>query len=173
MYICIVDECLVVWCSRINIKCLIIMKAKAISLVLVALLACGVLNAQDLELLTDSVQMEFPFPGGDQVITRNYKNTHFVTHFRNQNDTSSHSFTVCKKPNGPVMRFSTNFPGGLPFRTTFCNVNDMQIFGDYCYFCGKMKEVEYDMGTGVPIMEITKGFWGYFSVADALLQSAG
>ena len=147
------------------------MKVKKTVLIVVALFVGGTLHAQDIELATASVQMEFPFPGGDQVITRNYKNTHFVTHFRNQNDSSTHCFTICKKPGGPVLRFSTDFPDEIPSRTSFCNVNDMQIFGDYCYFCGRMRSVEYDMVTGMPIIESTQGFWGYFSVADALLQN--
>lgn len=149
------------------------MKVKVIFLLVAALVVgvCETLNAQELELTTASVQMEFPFPGGNQVITRNYKNTHFVTHFRNQNDSSAHVFTICKKPGGPVLRFSTNFPSDIPSRTSFCSVNDMQIFGDYCYFCGRMRTVEFDMTTGVPVVESTHGFWGYFSITDALLQN--
>ena len=115
---------------------------KKISLILVAFFVCGVLNAQNIEVMTTSLQVEFPFLGGDQVITRNYKNTHFVTHFRNYNDTLTHSFTIYKKPGGPVARVSTTFPIELPNHTTYCNVNDMQIYGDYCYYCGKMKILE-------------------------------
>ena len=147
------------------------MKKKRISLVLVAFFICGVLNAQNIETVTASVQMDFPFQGGDQVITRNYKNTHFVTHFRMQVDTLTHVFTICKKPSGPVLRFATTFPMDFPSRITYCNVNDMQIFGDYCYFCGRMKIVEYDMVTGALMSESTRGFWGYFSIADALSQN--
>ena len=44
------------------------MPMKKLLLEVAMLFVCGVLCAQDLELLTASTQVEFPFLGGDQVI---------------------------------------------------------------------------------------------------------
>ena len=84
---------------------------KRLLLLLTLLFVCGTLCAQ---IATASTQSDYPFFGGDQVIIRNYKNTHLVTHFRQYNDTLTHCFAFSKKPGVQVAKISTAFPMGVP-----------------------------------------------------------
>ena len=109
-------------------------------LILLMLFLGGVLTAQDRTSVFVSSRDVYPGEWGDEVIVRNYKNSHVLVHHHKTGNANNHCFMLKDMATGVVRGVYTNFGHSLDpdeYRVS-CHVNDMQILGDTCYFCGQI-----------------------------------
>ena len=120
-----------------------------------------------------SYRKDFPELMGDQVITRVYKGTHTITHFRHKNDTYNHSFMIQGGLLVVPKRIQANINASIYSDTLYrLTVNDMRIEGDSCYFCGNVTRVGPSMitpqGNTIWPQRDPVGCVGYFSITELL-----
>ena len=143
-------------------------------LILLMLFLGGVLTAQDRTSVFVSSRDVYPGEWGDEVIVRNYKNSHVLVHHLKTGSTNNHCFMIKNMTTGVVRGVYTNFGHSLDpdeYRVS-CHINDMQILGDTCYFCGQITYSPppmYDFEGNLIDQSQSYGLLGFFPVTALLL----
>lgn len=136
----------------------------------------GALTAQERTSVFVSSRDVFPGEWGDEVIVRNYKNTHVLVHHHKTGNANNHCFMIKDMATGVVRGMYESFGHSLDpdEPSVSCHVNDMQILGDTCYFCGQLiwsPPPIYDINGNLIDQSESYGLLGFFPVTDLLSGS--
>ena len=132
----------------------------------------SVSGQEDLVFTPSSKTRLFPELRGEEVIVREWTGGNYVVHVRDADYPYRHYFLLEKTQNDQVVGFSFDLQlNDVGYVTLY--VNDMQLYGDSCYFCG---EVVIDQGAPVVLPDgtvlvprfVSYGFVGRFGMADTV-----